>query len=96
MRVRTQRCCRIVGVLVIDRVNGIVHLLQSGVGWTTVALVASLLKVAGMVRGNEGDEVAAQYLVWAESEHLGMGVSASTQSRAKQTPKKQQLGRSLA
>lgn len=44
-----------------------------------------LLKVAGMVRRNEGDDAAAQYLVWAESEHMGMGVGASTQVRAEAT-----------
>lgn len=44
-----------------------------------------LLKVAGMVRRNEGDEAAAQYLVWGESEHMGMGVRADTHERAKAT-----------
>jgi|CXWL01.1.fsa_nt_gi hypothetical protein len=44
-----------------------------------------LLKVAGMVRRNEGDEAAAQYLVGGESEHMGMGVRADTHERAKAT-----------
>jgi hypothetical protein len=44
-----------------------------------------LLKVAGMVCRNEDDDAAAQYLVWAESEHMGMGVRADTQSRAEAT-----------
>ena len=44
-----------------------------------------LLKVAGMVRRNEGDDAAAEYLVWAESEHMGMGVGASTLVRAEAT-----------
>lgn len=44
-----------------------------------------LLKAAGMVRCNEGDDAAAQYLVWAESEHMGMGVGAETQTRAEAT-----------
>jgi hypothetical protein len=55
-------------------------------GWATSAAADEydgyLLKVAGMVRRNEGDDAAAQYLVWAESEHMGMGVGATTQSRA--------------
>ncbi len=44
-----------------------------------------LLKVAGMVRQNEDDEAAAQYLVWGESEHMGMGVRADTYARARAT-----------
>jgi hypothetical protein len=44
-----------------------------------------LLKVAGMVRRNEGDEDAAQYLVWGESEHMGLGVRADTHERARAT-----------
>ena len=44
-----------------------------------------LVKVAGMVRRNEGDDAAVQYLVWVESEHMGMGKSAGTQSRAEAT-----------
>lgn len=44
-----------------------------------------LLKAAGMVRRNEGDEAAAQYLVWGESENMGLGVKADTHSRAQTT-----------
>jgi hypothetical protein len=44
-----------------------------------------LLKVAGMVRANEGDEAAVQYLVWAESEYMGLGVRADTYARATAT-----------
>lgn len=40
-----------------------------------------LLKAAGMVRRNEGDEAAAQYLVWGESENMGLGVKADTLAR---------------
>jgi hypothetical protein len=58
-------------------------------GWETSAAADEydgyLLKVAGMVRRNEGDEAAAQYLVWGESEHMGMGVRADTHSRAQAT-----------
>lgn len=43
-----------------------------------------LLKVAAMVR-NEGDETATNYLIWAESEQMGMGVRADTRSRAEST-----------
>jgi hypothetical protein len=44
-----------------------------------------LLKVAGMVRSDEGDDAAAQYLVWAESKNMGLGIDASTQARAEAT-----------
>jgi hypothetical protein len=44
-----------------------------------------LLKAAGMVRLDQGDEAAAQYLVWVESEHMGMGVRGDTHSRAAAT-----------
>lgn len=44
-----------------------------------------LLKVAGMVRSDEGDDAAAQHLVWAESENMGLGIDASTQARAEAT-----------
>jgi hypothetical protein len=44
-----------------------------------------LLKVALMVRQNEGDDAAAQHLVWGESEHMGLGVRADTLERARAT-----------
>ena len=44
-----------------------------------------LIKVAGMVRRNEGDKTAADYIVWAESEHIGMGVRADTTEQARAT-----------
>jgi hypothetical protein len=44
-----------------------------------------LLIAAGMVRRNEGDDAATNYLVWVESEHMGMGIGPSTQSRAEMT-----------
>lgn len=44
-----------------------------------------LLKVAAMVRSNEGEEAAAKYLIWAESEQMGMGVRADTRPRAEST-----------
>lgn len=44
-----------------------------------------LLKAAGMVRRNEGDAAAAEYLVWAESENMGLGVGANTRLRAEAT-----------
>ncbi len=40
-----------------------------------------LLKVADMVRGDQSDETAARYLVWVESEHMGMGMRADTYAR---------------
>ena len=44
-----------------------------------------LLQVARMVRQNEGDDAAAQHLVWAESEHMGLGMRADTLERARAT-----------
>ena len=44
-----------------------------------------LLKVARMIRHNEGDDAAVQYLVWAESQHLGVGMRADARSRAQAT-----------
>jgi hypothetical protein len=44
-----------------------------------------LMKVAGMVRRGEGDDAAARYLVEIESEYMGMGMNADTQSRAEAT-----------
>ena len=44
-----------------------------------------LLQVARMVRQNEGDDAAAQHLVWAESERIGLGVRADTLERARAT-----------
>ena len=44
-----------------------------------------LLQVARMVRQNEGDDTAAQHLVWAESEHMGLGMRADTLERARAT-----------
>lgn len=44
-----------------------------------------LLKVAGMIRRNEPDQAAADYLVWAESENMGLGMRADTRTRAQAT-----------
>jgi hypothetical protein len=44
-----------------------------------------LLQVARMVCQNEGDDAAAQHLVWAESERTGLGVRADTLERARAT-----------
>lgn len=44
-----------------------------------------LLKAAGMVRRGEGDDAAVQYLVWVESEHMGLGVRGDAQARAQAT-----------
>ena len=44
-----------------------------------------LFQVARMVRQNEGDDTAAQHLVWAESEHMGLGMRADTLERARAT-----------
>ena len=44
-----------------------------------------LLQIARMVRQNEGDDTAAQHLVWAESEHMGLGMRADTLERARAT-----------
>ena len=58
-------------------------------GWENSAAAdeydSYLMKAAGMVRRNEGDNAAAQYLVWVESEHMGMGIVPSTRSRAEAT-----------
>lgn len=44
-----------------------------------------LLKAAGMVRRNEGDDEAARFLVWVENEHMGLGLREDIQSRAEAT-----------
>ncbi len=44
-----------------------------------------LIKVARMIRMNESDEAAAQYLVWAESEDMRMEVCADIRARAAAT-----------
>jgi hypothetical protein len=44
-----------------------------------------LLKVAGMVRRNEPDKTAIDYLVWVESEYMGLGMHADTRQRAQAT-----------
>jgi hypothetical protein len=44
-----------------------------------------LLKVARMIRHNEGDEACAQYLVWAESDHMRLGTRADARLRAEAT-----------
>jgi hypothetical protein len=44
-----------------------------------------LLKVARMLRHNEGDEACAQYLVWAESEDMRLGARADAHARAEAT-----------
>lgn len=41
-----------------------------------------LLEVAAMVRRNESDDDIAQYLIWAESEHMGMRTRPDTKARA--------------
>jgi hypothetical protein len=41
-----------------------------------------LIRVAGMVRRNEGDDAAADYLVLIESEHMGLGMRADARDRA--------------
>lgn len=44
-----------------------------------------LRKAAVMVREDAGDEAATRYLVWVEREHMGLGVRADTQERARAT-----------
>jgi hypothetical protein len=44
-----------------------------------------LVKAAGMVRHNEGDEAAVQYLISVETDHIGIERRADTQSRAAAT-----------
>jgi hypothetical protein len=44
-----------------------------------------LLKVARMLRHNEGEEACVQYLVWAESENMRLGARADAHSRAEAT-----------
>ena len=44
-----------------------------------------LLKVAGMIRRNEDNQAAVDYLVWAETENMGMKLCADTLERAQAT-----------
>jgi hypothetical protein len=44
-----------------------------------------LMKVDGMLQRGEGDDAAVQYLIKIESEYMGMGMNAATQSRAEAT-----------
>lgn len=58
-------------------------------GWET-SLAADeydgyLLKAAGMVRRNDGDAEAVQYLVEVESERMGLGIGPGTLARAEKT-----------
>lgn len=41
-----------------------------------------LLKVAGMLRNNEPHESAVEYLVWAETENMGLSGGEDTRPRA--------------
>lgn len=44
-----------------------------------------LLKAAGMIHRGETDAAAVEYLVWAENEHMGLGVRDDTRNRARAT-----------
>jgi hypothetical protein len=44
-----------------------------------------LREVAGMLRANEPEESAVDYLVWGESEHMGAGIGPTTRLRATAT-----------
>lgn len=44
-----------------------------------------LMRAAGMLRHDDGIAAAVNYLVKIESEHIGMGVGPTTQSRATAT-----------
>ena len=44
-----------------------------------------LIRAAGMVRRNEEDDAAADYLVFIESEHMGIGLQPDARDRAKAT-----------
>ena len=44
-----------------------------------------LLKVAGMIRRNEPNQAAVDYLVWGESVNMGLGIRSDTRTRAQAT-----------
>ncbi|MCA3692553.1 hypothetical protein [Aquidulcibacter sp.] len=44
-----------------------------------------LLTVAAMIKRGESNDSAVKHLIWAESEHMGLGLRIDTQARADAT-----------